>query len=79
MSGAIGFVGLALPHAARFLVGQDHRRLLPITALSGAIFLIWVDAAGRALFAPSEVPVGVLTALVGVPVFAWLLWRRRFA
>lgn len=79
LSGSIGFVGLVLPHATRFLVGHDHRRLIPIAALAGAIFLIWVDALGRVLFAPSEVPVGVLTALIGVPAFGWLLWRRRFA
>lgn len=79
LSGAIGFVGLVLPHATRFIVGHDHRRLIPTVALAGALFLVWVDTLGRVLFAPSEVPVGVLTALIGVPAFAWLLWRRRFA
>lgn len=79
LSGAIGFVGLVLPHATRFLIGHDHRRLLPIAMLAGALYLIWVDAIGRVLFAPSEIPVGILTALIGVPAFGWLLWRRRFA
>lgn len=74
-AGAIGFVGLALPHAARMLVGPLHRRLLPATALAGAIFLVWVDTAARTLFAPQELPVGVVTALLGVPAFAAILAR----
>jgi iron complex transport system permease protein len=74
-AGAIGFVGLALPHAARMLVGPGHRRLLPATALAGAIFLVWVDTAARTLFAPQELPVGVVTALLGVPAFAAILAR----
>ncbi|SHN46698.1 FecCD family ABC transporter permease [Cryptosporangium aurantiacum] len=75
-SGAIGFVGLMVPHAARALVGARHRLLLPACALTGAIFLIWADTAARTVFAPQEVPVGVVTALVGVPAFAVLLRRR---
>jgi iron complex transport system permease protein len=75
-AGAIGFVGLALPHAARLLVGPLHRRLLPATALAGAIFLVWVDTAARTLFAPQELPVGVVTALLGVPAFAAILARQ---
>lgn len=77
VSGAVGFVGLILPHAARFLTGPDHRRLLPAVVLAGAIFLIWVDTAARTLFAPRELPVGVLTALLGVPAFVVLLHRRK--
>ncbi|MFW0794023.1 iron chelate uptake ABC transporter family permease subunit [Gordonia sp. CPCC 205515] len=76
-AGAIGFVGLVLPHAARFLVGPRHGRLLPATALIGAIFLVWVDAIARTLFAPQEIPVGVVTALIGVPAFAVILFRMR--
>jgi iron complex transport system permease protein len=76
-AGAIGFVGLVLPHAARMIVGPSHRRLLPVTAVTGAIFLVWVDAAARTVFAPQELPVGVVTALVGVPIFMWILARRR--
>ncbi|MHA7661538.1 FecCD family ABC transporter permease [Mycolicibacterium sp. HS_4_1] len=76
-AGAIGFVGLVLPHAARMIVGPSHRRLLPVTATTGAIFLVWVDAAARTVFAPQELPVGVVTALVGVPIFIWILVRRR--
>ena len=76
-AGAIGFVGLVLPHAARMIVGPSHRRLLPVTAITGAIFLVWGDAAARTVFAPQELPVGVVTALVGVPIFIWILARRR--
>ncbi|MFL0239155.1 FecCD family ABC transporter permease [Mycobacterium sp. SMC-18] len=76
-AGAIGFVGLVLPHAARMIVGPSHRRLLPVTAITGAIFMVWVDAAARTVFAPQELPVGVVTALVGVPIFMWILARRR--
>jgi iron complex transport system permease protein len=75
-AGAIGFVGLVLPHAARALVGARHRALVPVTALAGAVFLIWVDTLGRTLVAPQELPVGVVTALVGVPAFALILRRR---
>ena len=75
-SGAIGFVGLTVPHAARMLVGTRHRLLLPACAVLGATFLIWADTAARTVFAPQEIPVGVVTALIGVPAFAWLLRRR---
>jgi len=76
VSGAIGFVGLLLPHATRLLVGRDHRLLLPATALAGATFLIWVDTFARTAFDPQEIPVGVATALIGAPAFAYVLWRR---
>ncbi|MGW5387049.1 FecCD family ABC transporter permease [Nocardia sp. NPDC003963] len=76
-AGAIGFIGLVLPHAARFLVGPRHSRLIPVTAVLGAILLVWVDALARTVFAPQEVPVGVVTALIGVPAFALLLFRSR--
>jgi iron complex transport system permease protein len=76
-AGAIGFVGLVLPHAARAVVGPGHRLLLPATALIGAIFLVWVDTVARTVFSPQELPVGVVTALVGVPAFAIILYRRR--
>jgi len=76
-AGAIGFVGLVLPHAARFLVGPRNSRLLPTTVLVGAIFMVWVDALARTVFAPQEVPVGVVTALIGVPAFAVILFRMR--
>ena len=77
VSGSIGFVGLILPHAVRLVVGAGHRRLLPLAALAGASFLVWADTAARTLFEPRELPVGIVTAFVGAPVFALLLWRRR--
>lgn len=77
VSGSIGFVGLILPHAVRLVVGAGHRRLLPVAALAGAVFLVWADTAARALFEPRELPVGIVTAFLGAPVFALLLWRRR--
>lgn len=77
VSGAIGFVGLILPHAVRFLTGPDHRRVLPLTAMAGAVFVIWVDTAARSVFDPRELPVGVITALLGVPAFVALMIRRE--
>nr|WP_235939757.1 putative F420-0 ABC transporter permease subunit [Occultella kanbiaonis] len=79
VSGAIGFVGLVLPHVVRLLIGGRHLRLLPVAAFGGATFLIWADTAARTVFAPQEVPVGILTAAIGAPVFAWLLVRSRRA
>lgn len=79
VSGSIGFIGLVLPHATRLLVGARHRLLLPLAALVGASFLIWADTAARTVFAPRELPVGILTALIGAPVFAWILWHRKAA
>lgn len=78
-SGAIGFIGLMIPHIARMWVGVDHRRVLPVSALCGGIFLIWVDVVARTAFAPQELPVGVITSLLGGPFFIWLLYSRRRA
>ena len=77
VSGAIGFVGLILPHGVRLLVGPGHRALLPLSAIVGGIFLVWADTLARTLFDPRELPVGIVTALIGAPVFALLLARRR--
>lgn len=77
VSGSIGFVGLILPHAVRLVAGPAHRALLPLCALFGAVFLIWADTAARTLFDPRELPVGIVTAIIGAPVFAFLLARRR--
>lgn len=74
-SGAIGFIGLLIPHVVRILSGSMHRLLLPASALFGASFLIWVDSFARTAFAPSELPVGVITALLGAPAFALVLRR----
>ncbi|AZS88670.1 FecCD family ABC transporter permease [Streptomyces griseoviridis] len=76
-AGAIGFVGLVLPHATRALTGSGHARLLPVTALTGAVFLVWVDTAARTVLDPQEVPVGVVTSLIGVPAFVAVLYRGR--
>ncbi|WP_425483346.1 putative F420-0 ABC transporter permease subunit [Arthrobacter zhaoguopingii] len=77
VSGSIGFVGLILPHAVRLLTGARHRVLLPAVALAGAVFLVWADTLARTVFEPREIPVGIVTALIGAPVFAVLLWRRK--
>lgn len=76
-AGAIGFVGLVVPHALRLIGGSDHRWLLPGSALTGAAFLVGADTLARTVVAPAELPVGVVTALVGVPVFLWLLVRSE--
>ncbi|MFJ8022502.1 FecCD family ABC transporter permease [Streptomyces sp. NPDC096311] len=77
VAGAIGFVGLVLPHAARALGGPGHARLLPVTALTGAVFLVWADTVARTALDPQEVPVGVVTSLIGVPGFVLILYRTR--
>jgi len=75
VSGVIGFVGLIMPHIVRLLVGADHRRALPAVALLGASFTITADLVARSIIAPLELPVGIITALVGGPFFMWLLRR----
>ncbi|HKY37394.1 MAG TPA: iron ABC transporter permease [Polyangiaceae bacterium] len=76
-TGAIGFVGLVVPHLVRLAIGPDHRTLLPGSALLGAIVLTLADTVGRVVAAPSELPVGVVTALLGAPFFLWLLRAAR--
>ena len=75
--GAIGFVGLIVPHAVRMISGPRHASLIPISAVVGAITLVVADAIARALFAPQELPVGVITALIGVPAFFLILRRKH--
>ena len=75
-AGVIGFVGLLVPHAARAVVGNDQRLLLPVAAISGATLLVAADALSRTVFAPAELPIGAVTAAVGAPLFAWLLLRN---
>jgi ABC-type Fe3+-siderophore transport system permease subunit len=77
VSGLIGFVGLVVPHLMRLLLGADHRMLLPTSYLAGAVFLVWADTAARTVLGATEIPVGVVTAIVGAPVFAYLLRRER--
>ena len=76
-AGIIGFVGLLAPHGVRLLTGPDHRRLLPASAVAGGVLVIVADLAARTLASPVEIPVGLLTALVGGPFFLWLLHRTR--
>ena len=71
--GPIGFVGLMAPHICRLIVGPDHRRLYPATLLFGGAFLVICDTAARTVMAPTELPVGIITALLGGPFFLWLL------
>lgn len=75
-AGTIGFIGLVIPHALRWVVGPDHRLLLPAAALSGAILLVACDTAARTVLQPAELPVGILTALLGAPFFIYLLRRQ---
>jgi iron complex transport system permease protein len=77
ISGMIGFVGMVVPHAVRMAVGSDHRLLLPASALVGGMFLVVSDTVARTLFAPTEIPVGIVTALAGGPFFFYLLLRRK--
>jgi iron complex transport system permease protein len=77
VSGLIGFVGLVVPHLMRLLIGADHRVLLPASYLAGAIFLVWADTAARTVLGVTEIPVGVVTAICGAPVFVYLLRRER--
>jgi iron complex transport system permease protein len=76
ISGPIGFVGIIIPHLVRLMVGADHRVVLPASAFFGAAFLVGCDVLARVLLAPIEVPVGVITAMIGGPFFLWLLVRR---
>jgi iron complex transport system permease protein len=77
MVGTIGFVGLVIPHAARWVMGHGHLRLLPACALAGALFMVLADIVSRVAIAPQTLPIGVVTALVGVPFFSILLYRAR--
>ncbi len=77
LSGLVGFVGLVIPHVTRLLLGPDHRLLLPAAALIGAIFLLLADLVARTIMAPTEMPVGIITALVGAPLFIYLLRKGK--
>ncbi|MFC4667556.1 FecCD family ABC transporter permease [Seohaeicola nanhaiensis] len=75
--GAVGFVGLVVPHAVRFVVGADHERLIPASVLSGAVFLVLADILSRVIVPGQVLPIGVVTALIGAPAFATILWQSR--
>jgi iron complex transport system permease protein len=76
-SGIIGFIGLVVPHLIRMWLGPDHRALLPGSALAGAILLLLADTAARTMAAPAEIPVGLITSLLGAPWFLWLIFKQR--
>jgi iron complex transport system permease protein len=75
--GIVGFVGIVVPHLLRLFIGPGHRLLLPASALLGAILLIGADTLARVLAAPAEVPIGILTAVIGAPFFLYMLLRQR--
>jgi iron complex transport system permease protein len=75
-SGVIGFVGLMIPHIVRLIVGGDNARVLPASMLMGAIFLVWADIAARTVMRPEDMPIGIVTGLVGGVFFVWLLRRK---
>ncbi|MEM9561747.1 MAG: iron ABC transporter permease [Actinomycetota bacterium] len=77
VAGGIGFVGLMIPHAARLAVGPDHRRLLPVAVLGGAVFLVFVDVVARRVAAPAELPIGIFTAAIGGPAFLAIMSRNN--
>lgn len=77
VSGVIGFVGLVIPHMIRLITGPDYRLIIPLSALGGGIFMMWSDLAARTVLAPTEIPLGVVTAFVGAPFFAYLLYRNK--
>jgi len=76
LAGPVSFVGIIVPHLVRLIVGADHRLVLPASALFGGAFLIGCDLVARTIIAPLELPVGIVTAIIGGPVFLWLLFRR---
>jgi iron complex transport system permease protein len=76
VSGTIGYVGLLVPHVMRMLFGTDYRLLIPTSAIGGAIVIVLADTLGRTIVAPTELPVGAITALAGAPVFIYLMRRR---
>ncbi|CAM5232505.1 sugar ABC transporter substrate-binding protein [Streptomyces spiroverticillatus] len=76
VSGSIAFVGLVMPHLVRMVVGAGHARVLAVAPLAGAVFMVWVDLVSRTLVSPRELPLGVITALVGVPVFLAVMRRK---
>lgn len=77
-AGVIGFVGLVVPHGARILFGTDHKKLIPISALAGAIFLVWADVLCRTILPGNEMPIGILTSILGAPVFIYLMARKKY-
>ena len=79
VTGAIGFIGLVVPHICRTIAGSDHKKLILLSSLIGAIFLTMADILARALFPPIEIPIGIITALIGGPFFLFLISKKNYA
>ena len=79
VSGAIAFVGLVVPHVIRIFTGSDHKKIIPLSVLAGAIYLVWADVAARLIVAPEELSVGIITSLIGAPFFISLLRRKKYS
>ena len=77
-AGMIGFVGLVVPHVVRMIFGTDHKRLIPLCALVGAVFLLWADVACRVILSGTELPIGILTSMIGAPCFIYLMVRKKY-
>lgn len=77
-AGMIGFVGLVVPHGVRMIFGTDHKKLLPLCAVTGAVFLVWADVACRVMLRGTELPIGILTAMIGAPCFIYLMVRKKY-
>jgi iron complex transport system permease protein len=77
VAGTLGFIGLVVPHAARLLIGPDHRLLIPLAALLGGLMVVGADLIGRSIFPPLEFPAGIITAMIGAPYFLFLLLRQK--
>ena len=75
-AGIIGFAGLITPHLARYVAGPTHGKLVIFSSLIGALVMVWADVLSRAMFAPEEIPIGVLTSIVGAPIFLWIVTHR---
>ncbi len=77
-SGMIGFVGLVIPHIVRMILGTDHKKIIPIAAILGAIFLIWADILSRIIIKGTEIPIGIIISMIGAPCFIWLMIRNTY-
>lgn len=78
VSGSIGFVGLVIPHIVRLISGADHQKVIPLAALTGSIYLVWMDVAARMLDMPKEIPLGILTSMFGAPLFLWMIRAGKY-
>lgn len=77
-AGMIGFVGLLIPHIVRMVFGTDHKRLIPLSALTGALYLVWADVLARVIIKGTELPIGILTSMIGAPCFIWLMAKKAY-